>query len=145
MPFRFEAIFCMLPFDVVQRIVCFHRMAAAEAIRNYWSAEHRGKTAAVTIFHDQLGMAASSIRQAVQPLLPRVVDDYGSTLYFIRPWHTIEAELDGLRVHFPKLRYVIRAVESTCDGKAGVYRVHINRRFKKIVTKHARRTMCISR
>ena len=143
---RFEDIFYMLPPEVVQRIMCFHRTAAAEAIQTYWLAlaSRRERKAAVTLFQNQLSTTTSSIRRAVQPLLPHDVDDFGDgTLYFTRRWN-VEAELDAFRIHFPTLRYKIQEVESPREGTAGVYRVHINKRLKKIVTKLARRRMFIS-
>ena len=150
---RVEDVFYMLPREVVQRIICFHRTAAAEAIQSYWlaSASHRGRKAAVALFHDQLGTTTSRIRRAVQPLLPHDVDDYGDdTLYFTRRWN-VEAELDACRIQFPTLRYQIQDVESprawrarVTGGGRGVYRVHINKRFKKVVTKRARRSLSIS-
>ena len=81
---------------------------------------------------------------ALQPHLPPGVggygDDYGDALYFTSEWD-IEPPLDGLRARFPRVRYQIQAVG---DMAAGVRRVHINRRRQRIVTRRARRRICIT-
>lgn len=93
----------------------------------------------VCVFHDKLDCSTSSVRIAVQALLPLEYSESGKAVYFKSRWH-IETTLDHLQLKFCKLRY--HMIENE-DMHKGVYRVHINKQGKKITTKCAKRRLSI--
>ena len=123
--------------------MAYHRTADAEAIHRYWAGQQHStrRMACVVLRHAGLSDAASSIRRALRPLLPHNTADYGEdALHCTRRWD-MEAELDALRARFPKLRYHMIEVSGQVDHARGAHRVHINKRFKKVVTLRARRQL----
>ena len=123
-------------------ILLYHRTAEADALQRHWAAT-RGRAppaAAITLKHPGLRESTSDIRRALHPLLPHHVDHgYGDVIHCTRRWD-MEDELDALRLRFPALRYTMIEINRTSPC-GGAYRVHINKRLKKIVTLRARRSL----
>ena len=142
---RFDEVVARLPLPTAVRrmILLYHRTAEADALHRYW-AEMRGRAlprASIMLKHPGLRQITSDIRRALHPLLPHSVEHDGDMIYCTRRLD-MEDELDTLRLHFPRLRY--HMIEINCTShRGGAYRVHINKRLKKIVTLRARRSITL--